>query len=404
MEFTREEREAISKRITSAINIFGVMCGNETKRAALTWNHLDFVSETRKIKDGIARSKQETFNELFGPDGPADLVFRLTTNLVSTKTLADEPANKVLVTELCSAREVEELVKRIVAEIESFPRKYRAFFGLQPHDIFSTIGISTSSVNIIFLDEQSHLLYPELQGDAFYLTIDREGYASSLYNDTINAVFQDRLFSLLGVSLAANALELTQQQQEKHDSHFPYHIFDMSSPEKPQFQFSLSLPAAASDVFTRLAPTQGFENVATSIISLINFEHSIPHKVSAVKQIFSASRWYFDSIAEVNQTHSYINTMIGMEILLGKEKESEQLTARLADCFSYMIAPSRARRNYYHNKFLELYKLRSKIVHRGEVLLPAREAGILNDAKLYLKLIIFSEIHQLIQDNYDLIS
>lgn len=110
---------------------------------------------------------------------------------------------------------------------------------------------------------------------------------------------------------------------------------------------------------------------------------------SAIK---SAIEWAFDANLSDNQTVSFVQTCIGLEAILGEDTGEEPLTATLADRCAYLLGKDPEKRKKIREKFKELYRLRSKVVHGRAVRLKHNEVNYLHWAKAVLDDLIKKEI------------
>ena len=73
--------------------------------------------------------------------------------------------------------------------------------------------------------------------------------------------------------------------------------------------------------------------------------------------------WALDSLSSKNQTVSFIQLCISLEALLGDEHGAESLSKTLADRCAYLLGKTPMERREIREKFSDLYRLRSKLVH-----------------------------------------
>jgi len=79
--------------------------------------------------------------------------------------------------------------------------------------------------------------------------------------------------------------------------------------------------------------------------------------------IRAAMEWFIDADAAQNETIAFLQRCIGLEALLGSNESKRDVTERLADRYSYVVANTASNRNTHRAKFVEMYKYRSEIVH-----------------------------------------
>lgn len=85
------------------------------------------------------------------------------------------------------------------------------------------------------------------------------------------------------------------------------------------------------------------------------------------RAIARACRWLFDSYVGSNELLSFVQATVSAEILLGDKAVSDitGLTELLANRCAYLVGESRAQRNEVLADFRDIYRTRSRIVHRG---------------------------------------
>lgn len=81
-----------------------------------------------------------------------------------------------------------------------------------------------------------------------------------------------------------------------------------------------------------------------------------------------SAKWLFDSYCGHDMLLRFIQASVSIEILLGDEDADPEigLTKLMANRFAYSIAKTPAARRELVEQFREIYKVRSKIVHRGK--------------------------------------
>lgn len=109
-------------------------------------------------------------------------------------------------------------------------------------------------------------------------------------------------------------------------------------------------------------------------------------------RIKAAIEWSFDSLTAENETMAFLKACIGLEALLGKNEAGPSLTEALSDRCAYLIATSIKSRKSIKERFKELYKLRSKIVHGSINHLDRENLIQLEFAKHFLRSAIRKEM------------
>lgn len=109
-------------------------------------------------------------------------------------------------------------------------------------------------------------------------------------------------------------------------------------------------------------------------------------------RIKAAIEWSFDSLTAENETMAFLKACIGLEALLGENEAGPSLTEALSDRCAYLIATSIKGRKGIKERFKELYKLRSKIVHGSINHLDRENLIQLEFAKHFLRSAIRKEL------------
>lgn len=92
-------------------------------------------------------------------------------------------------------------------------------------------------------------------------------------------------------------------------------------------------------------------------------------------RILRAGQWLAGSYASRNETLSFVQAMVAMEILLGDKKTSDMvgIGELLSNRCAYLIGESQADREKVLADFRGLYSVRSEIVHSGKTRLSYSE-------------------------------
>lgn len=109
--------------------------------------------------------------------------------------------------------------------------------------------------------------------------------------------------------------------------------------------------------------------------------------------IQTALQWAFDAELSDNETISFIQICIGLESILGDERNTETLTATLSDRCAYLLGKGVKSRQEIAKMFRDMYKARSKLVHGRKVKLSKDEEAFLNWGKRILERVVTKEIY-----------
>lgn len=387
----------------------------------------DYLVKIRNIYKILNHGKQSKFKKMFGQMGPFWVIRRIIEDYINETFNFEEVAEIAPLKDLLGEK-IDFLSEKITQEILSFPKKYIIFIKLpsfsdQPKsfnftDSFKIVPSDPGLFSAHQLPEKRpaggltkaltfHLYSKDMfqkvdfwSDNSHYLTITDEGYLPDYGASNFEAVVENNIYGFLG--LAVSMLLLEERRDEAwflgeilgNDNATPYYfpVFDLSEETNPVFINWLSLP----------------NNVGKLIRSLITIES--PHSQSWLKailtargeqseagdigrELFNSARWLFDSMVEKSPTHAFVQSIIGIEMLLGEFENTQNLTQRLADRYAYALSEGPLHRDLIRNDFIEFYKLRSRIVHSGRVLLPDLEEDEekVRMAKQYFKILLRSE-------------
>lgn len=165
------------------------------------------------------------------------------------------------------------------------------------------------------------------------------------------------------------------------------------------------LPLHVSGLITSLELNASHERVSAAITDrqlaeLLNAYLHLPSLLIESSEleatrVKSAIQWCFDSYAAQNDTMAFLQTCFGLEALFGDETSSETLTQTLADRCAYLVASDVKGRPTIRDRFKDLYKIRSKLVHGGRAALSPEEAYYLIWGRDVLEYAIFKEMKHL---------
>lgn len=130
-----------------------------------------------------------------------------------------------------------------------------------------------------------------------------------------------------------------------------------------------------------------------------NVSAALYHKDKA-NDLMLASNWYFDSLINKNDLLAFVQAVVVLEILLGDKAKSDiiGIGELLRNRCAYLISDNIEERDEILNKFNEIYKVRSKIVHGGKNELELEEKKSLKYLQEVCARVIRAEI-KLISDN-----
>jgi hypothetical protein len=112
----------------------------------------------------------------------------------------------------------------------------------------------------------------------------------------------------------------------------------------------------------------------------------------------TALEWSFDSRHGDNETLAILQTCIGVEALLGDDRQDEPLVTRLADRCAFLLGKSSADRESIRASFKDIYGVRSKLVHGRRARLGISDEEYLWRAQELLSEVINAEAANVIRE------
>lgn len=288
----------------------------------------------------------------------------------------------------------------------------------------------TAAVSLIELEDEKQTALAELARIAaghapkysgVYAKISGKGYGSSSTSSSavVDAVSQlkqffqffrhTNLYRQAGPTLLRQ-LRGPRVKATLTDSENPAEVHEIALPERLQlFLSDLSIDESKLTWFDsskglfalgqpRAAQTQAekvsvLQSETAWIAKIIDCSPDWPD----AERIRSALEWGFDSRQNDNETLALIQSCIGLEALLGDDDQKEPLTIRLADRCAYLLGKGHKDRSGIRKKFLEIYDVRSKLVHGRTPRLSMSDAAHLHSAQTMLIDAIWHEKNNLLK-------
>ncbi|MCX4157018.1 MULTISPECIES: HEPN domain-containing protein [Paraburkholderia] len=114
--------------------------------------------------------------------------------------------------------------------------------------------------------------------------------------------------------------------------------------------------------------------------------------------IRAAMEWFVDADASQNETVAFLQRCIGLEALLGSSESKRDVTERLADRYSYIVANTASSRDIHRAKFIAMYKHRSEIVHGRSTKLSDEHRRASWEAREMLLQAAWREMHNVLKE------
>ncbi len=263
------------------------------------------------------------------------------------------------------------------------------YFATLPHPISATLRISSIKSNKeIKIDHKNQLsvefkpkpprgllemLEKSTTGFELFITTKTHGLASWNADSTSNRILLSSLKILLQQAIQQERLLHTNTSNEpiiaslyQDDHRIKKSEIQIIENISTQREFNVNLPieiCAFLEKLTLPKPDNPEAQVEDLISCFKTSSELIENKSEDGAKIKAAIEWSFDSLTAENQAMAFLKACIGLEALLGESSVDQPLTEMLADRCSYLISGSIAGRKLVKEKFKEIYKTRSKIVH-----------------------------------------
>lgn len=212
-----------------------------------------------------------------------------------------------------------------------------------------------------------------------YMQIEVEGFVDPYGTTPAARQTISNLRSILGLGLAKQILVPERYTLFIHRSRSSYVLVhkNCSHGMKYESKFSLNDNYAQAIRTLNLSLGQGLSD-PEKVIRLQGALTAIGHVVSAgaqAEKIMLAAQWLFDSYAVNDELLSFVQTMVVLEILLGKKQKKDAigLGELIGNRCAYLIADSHQERAVVLRDFKRIYDVRSEIVHSGKSHLSSEE-------------------------------
>jgi len=227
--------------------------------------------------------------------------------------------------------------------------------------------------------------------DAVYLQVDVDGYYTAWPTEP-SLIAREEIFSFFGLGIAlglftrAYAGVLGSYQR---DTSLYVHMFRAGSWHEHRTEY---LDDNHKNGIGALAVSEDIHTDPARIRQKLDRISSV-YRAASGKNILLSSRWLLDSHCGRDELLSYVQAAVSIEILLGDEEadHSVGLTTLMANRCAYLIANSPESRVSLLRDFREIYKVRSKIVHRGKSRLSESEVRLFHVLQAIIRAVIDKE-------------
>jgi hypothetical protein len=260
---------------------------------------------------------------------------------------------------------------RLVRASESFTKEYPLNSDHQGRQNRIHLGILNSPQQV------------EWDEHALYLQIEAEGFIGA-YGGTIPAIqVEQQTRSFFGLGIATYLFKIEHPFSlgfTLPSEHFFVHKWDGKAWEidnKIDVGTALSrgLNAIKFANFAALDTESKINNWISYCLDNITVPFSSGEKGAP---ILLAGQWFYDSSTGQDELLNFIQAMVVLEILLGDKSPSDEigLGQLLRNRCAYLIGQNHAEREMLLQKFDDIYRVRSQIVHRGKARLNSTERSM----------------------------
>lgn len=246
------------------------------------------------------------------------------------------------------------------------------------------------------------LLAAAVTKKTFYLRVTANGAASWSADSVTNRSMLSSLKILLHQAIDQNIVKIGESSAGLKSIFINSHQIAKASIKTKEEAIwlrenKIELPLEICILLEKLTFNDANEERANKLLSCLEVPAKLIESNSEESvRIKSAIEWSFDSITAEDETMAFLKACIGLEALLGENEAGPSLTETLSDRCSYLIATSIKSRKNIKERFKDLYKIRSNIVH-GSINHLDRENRIqLEFARHFLRSAIRKEIQYIL--------
>ena len=424
--------------------------------------YLENILSKSKLSNGSVDFDENTYKEIYKYIGEAKklkgiwmrdtdlygLIYKQTSDYL-TENIKERWKTSGYLKDIIGDNGIKNLSDRIIAYLESIPRKYFVYFELP-----SVKGIGVKEINLtddisliekVSEDDFSEIKIPmsspswlvralggvgsygnySITKGQLYIRIQTSGYADG----TLESSAVKKAYSKIKQFILLAKIRDLLVEKEKNITNFwglsgyPTEqgspIFVVYDKEPDTEKYLITLPKIVSEYISKvridediLKPdryellVENFENkdalTPNDKVKILQKRFQYPIKLlktpdtdADTEPIKTAIEWAFDSLTNDNETVAFIQACIGLEAILGddeKEEPQKSLQEKLADRCAYLLGKNFSERKNLRKNFIKLYQTRSKLIHGRKAELDKEHRGFLRFSQNILSRIIWKEI------------
>ena len=409
--------------------------------------YLENILSKSKLSNGSVDFDENTYKEIYKYIGEAKklkgiwmrdtdlygLIYKQTSDYL-TENIKERWKTSGYLKDIIGDNGIKNLSDRIIAYLESIPRKYFVYFELP-----SVKGIGVKEINLtddisliekVSEDDFSEIKIPmsspswlvralggvgsygnySITKGQLYIRIQTSGYADG----TLESSAVKKAYSKIKQFILLAKIRDLLVEKEKNITNFwglsgyPTEqgspIFVVYDKEPDTEKYLITLPKIVSEYISKLHINEDilkpdrYENDKVKILqNRLQYPIKLlktPDTDADTEPIKTAIEWAFDSLTNDNETVAFIQACIGLEAILGDEEEEPQksLQNKLADRCAYLLGKNFSERKKIKEKFIKLYKTRSELIHGRKAELDEERRIFLLFSQDILNRIIWKEI------------
>jgi len=224
-----------------------------------------------------------------------------------------------------------------------------------------------------------------------YLVVDVEGYFRVLRTEPVMSA-RDDIFSFIGLALAFGLFGSGRAGELGAPRRSHQLIIYRLSHEDMDGQGFVALDEHLQSGIRNLSVLAGPAEDGMHLAYALERIGSVFRSANG-KSLRLSARWLFDSYCGRDELLSYVQATVAIEILLGDEDADPDvgLTTLMANRCAYLVATTAKARAHILRAFRDIYKVRSKIVHRGKSRLNSKEVMLFNYLTALVRSVIDKE-------------
>jgi len=404
--------------------------------------YLENILSKSKLSNGSVDFDENTYKEIYKYIGEAKklkgiwmrdtdlygLIYKQTSDYL-TENIKERWKTSGYLKDIIGDNGIKNLSDRIIAYLESIPRKYYVYFELP-----SVKGIGVKEINLtddISLIERVNendfsevniesriggiygkvLSGGKLQKEKMYVRIQTQGYADDTFESSAVKKAYSKFKQFILLAKTKGLLVEGERGITTFGDLFGYRIeqgspiFVVYDKEPDTEKYLITLPKIVSEYISKLHINEDilkpdrYENDKVKILqNRLQYPIKLlktPDTDADTEPIKTAIEWAFDSLTNDNETVAFIQACIGLEAILGddeKEEPQKSLQEKLADRCAYLLGKNFSERKNLRKNFIKLYQTRSKLIHGRKAELDKEHRGFLRFSQNILSRIIWKEI------------